>query len=371
MTGSLFFLSVTGYALAAMLAAPALSAGGALLCSVCGMLFVSFYGCIMAGWMVPTAHALMYGGLGCLALGVIAAGFDWRGLRRRLLSPGLLFFLALSAFAVFDASDMLIQGHDYLSYWARAVKELFTFDRFYIHGNATMFHTDYIPLTAALQYCIVRVFGWKDAYLYYISAACIGASIAAMADLLPKRRWAVLLSVVLYCAFNTFGFRLMELRTDSPMTAVFAAGLITLIARRDDSISSFLPAVCTCAVLAGFKIYSGLMFAAVIVLGLIIECVSLRKNKPVLRRLLAVTAVSVVLLLLMQFGWSALYNASKAQAAVESAAAKAAYLGRTAEQTEASVGLDMLLSGNPRTGQLLSSFTPERSPGCWSWQSRR
>ena len=359
MSGSLFFLCILGYALLFMLFSPGLTAGGALLCSVCGMLFVSFYGCIMAGLMAPTAYVLLYGGLACLALGLVCALLDKRGLRRRLLSPGLLFFAVISVIAVLDARGSLIQDHDSLSYWARAVRELFTFERFYIHADATMFHQDYIPLMAALEYCIVRVFGWQDAYLYYVSAACIGASVAAVTDLLPKKRLAIPFSVLLYCAFCTFGFRLLNLRSDSPMTAVFAAGLITLLARRDDRASAFLPAVCACAVLVGFKIYSGLMFAAVIALALIAECISLRK-KPALRTALVMTVVSIVLILCLQFGWSALYNVSKAQAAAGAAAAKAAYLGQEVQTGAAAVGVGALLSGNPRTAQLLQSLTPEK-----------
>ena len=264
MAGSLFFLCVIGYALVIMLLLPKIKAGAALLCSICGMLFVSFWGVIMAEWMIPVAYLVIYGGLACFLAGAAAAGMKKCSLHTRLLSPGLLFFVLAAAAAVVSGREMLIQDHDALSYWARAVKELFTFDRFYIHADSNMFHMDYIPLMASLQYSVVRVFGWQDGYLSYIPAACVAASIAALTDQVKCKRWfAVILSFVLYYSYRVFGFSLGGLRADGPMLIVFTSGLLTLLMREEDTPSAFVPALFVCAVLTGFKIYSGLMYAAV------------------------------------------------------------------------------------------------------------
>ena len=106
-------------------------------------------------------------------------------------------------------------------YWARAVRELYVFDRFYIHGDATMFHMDYIPLLASLQYCVMRVFGWKDTYLLYVTFACIAASAAAMVDVSSRRLPVrIVTAVVLACAFLALGQSVLTTRADVPLSLI-------------------------------------------------------------------------------------------------------------------------------------------------------
>lgn len=351
MNGWLFFVSLLGFALMGMLLFPRLRVGAALLCSLCFMLFVAFYGCIMAEIMTPTACALMYGGLGCAVIGAVGAALNWRGLRQRALSPSLLIYLLLAVLAVITARHTLIQDHDSLSYWARAVKELFTFERFYIHADSTMFHMDYIPLLASLQYSIVRVFGWQDAFLTYVCAACVAASIAALCDLAPKRWMIPLMAALLFYAYGVFGFGLLDLRADGPMLLIFAAGLLTLLAREDDQPTAFLPALCVCAVLTGFKIYSGLMFAVIIAAAMLTESLHQHRHGRDCRPCHAtvwMTVAAAASIVLLQMGWSIRYNAAVAAA-----------------KSGADVALDQLLSGNPRTAQLLQSFTEEKLAQFW------
>lgn len=68
--GSVFFLSLLGYALLWMLLIPRLKLGDALLGGLCGMLFVSYVGVILFQWMTPMAWLVMLGGLAAL----LAAG---------------------------------------------------------------------------------------------------------------------------------------------------------------------------------------------------------------------------------------------------------------------------------------------------------
>lgn len=97
MAGALFFFSLLGYALAGMVFLPRLRMVAALLCACCAMLFASFYGVIVAGWMVPVAYALLYGGLGCLALGAAAGLCLAAPAQRRRRSLGLAGWLLLAA----------------------------------------------------------------------------------------------------------------------------------------------------------------------------------------------------------------------------------------------------------------------------------
>jgi len=308
MTGALFFVSLLGYALLTMAIWPKLRMGGALLSALCAMLFAAFWGCIAAGWMTPVAYGLMYGGLALAALGAAAATVDFRGMRRRVLSPALLFYAALCAALVIVMRGMLVQDHDSLSYWARAVKELFVFDRFYIHADATMFHTDYIPLQAALQYCIVRVFGWQDAYLVYVTVACAAAGLAAVSDVFEKKIGQLAVPVILLYAYSALGFTVRDLRADGPMMLVFFGALVSLLFRREDESSSFVPALSACAVLVGFKIYSGLMLAAVLLAGMLVEWLRLKGKRGLFRKAGWMTLLAVS----MQLGWSVIHNVANA-----------------------------------------------------------
>ena len=358
--GVLFFLAVVGYAMLIMLALPKLKAGHALFSAVCGMLFVAYYGVIIAEWMVPVAYGLMIGGLAALAGGAVCAVCNVRGLRKRLLSPGMLVFVLLCAYAVWDAQTYLIKDHDDLSYWARVIKELYTFDRFHIHGDSTMFHMDYIPLHAALQYSVVRVFGWQDAYCTFVPAACIAASAAAVAESFRKRWVAAVMAVLMLFALALYGFGIGNLRADGSMLTVFTAAILCLLSREDDSWVSLLPVVMCCAVLVGFKIYSGLMYAAVIVIGMVVEWICAARRKRPCRRWAAAVVLSVVLILALQLSWSIKFNYATAIADVERAAAQAAWLGQEIPVSDTAVSVGTLLSGNPRTAALMQSFTPEK-----------
>lgn len=341
MTGALFFFSVLGYALAGMMLLPRLRMGGALLCAYCAMLFVSFYGVIVASWMVPAAYALLYGGLGALALGVAACAANWRGLRKRALCPELALYAGLCLIFALCARTFLIQDHDSLSFWARAVKELFAFDIFYIRAGSTMFHTDYIPLLASLQYCIVRVFGWQDAYLCYVPIACAAVCAAAVSGLFSKRWMGLTAGLLTMLGYRAFGFDVLGLRADGPMCLLFAAALVTLYGRRDDDPTAFAPALCASAVLTGFKIYSGLLYAMLVALAMLFQWRGLHKAGASSRRVGWMALCALLLTLTMEVAWSAKYNLCTLRAAGEQ------------------VTLGTLFAGNPRTGKLLHAFTPE------------
>lgn len=388
MSGVFFFGAVIGYALLVMWLLPRLKAGQALLVSVCGMLFTSFYLVIVLQWMRPAAYLLMYGGLTALAAMIVLLCFHGRrnaSLRKRLSSVGFCFFIAICAVFVLLTPNHLLADHDSLSYWARAPKELFSFDRFYIHGDATMFHMDYIPLLAALQYCVVRTFGWRDVYLCYVTFACIAASIAAMVDLSSRRAFVrILTALLLFYAFGVLGQSFLAIRADAPMLCIFSAGLICLFLREDNSASELLSTICSCAVLLGFKIYSGLMFALVLALGLLIEWRCAAKRKEPLGSLRTAFFVSVCLIALMQLSWSGTFHYASALAAYQSAAANAAYFQEPFFGTRPLFQAAYLFEGNARTAQLRSVFTPEnlarlselsfatwnayiRSKLVWSW----
>ena len=358
--GVLFFFSVLGYTLLLMLALPKMKAGAALLSSVCAMLFIAYYGVIILGLMIPVAYVLIYGGLAGFAAGSVCTLLNIRNLRMRVLSPGMLVFVLICFYCLCEAPFIVIQDHDSMSYWARAVKELYTFNRFYIHENATMFHTDYIPLLASLQYCVVRVFGWQDAYPTFVTSVCIAASVAALAGSFKKGWLSVIMAVLFVYGYRIFGFGLHDMRADGPMLMLFAAGLLSLITRDDNNWLSLLAPVLVCSVIVGFKIYSGLMFAVVILLGFLIEWRGAAKQKLPCRPLAAASILSAVLIIALQVSWSVLFNYTTAAAQAESAFLQMEYTGTASLASDVSVSVGQLLSGNPRTAELMQSFTPEK-----------
>ena len=184
MTDGWYFASLLGWALLWMALIRPLKLGQALLCAVCGMLLTAYIGVIVLPLRQAAAWLLMAGGLAALAAGVLLLLMNRRQLRQRVLRPSLLVWLLLCAACLWALNGVRIEDHDSYSYWMRIVRELYTDGRFPIHMDTNMSHTDYFPMLAALQYCVVQVFGWQDAGLLMVIATIILASCLAVGDLL-------------------------------------------------------------------------------------------------------------------------------------------------------------------------------------------
>lgn len=360
LAGGLFFLSLLGWAALWMLLMPRLKLGDALLGGLCGMLFVSYVGVILLQWMKPAAWLVMLGGLAAFVVGLVFACVGRRGLRERLLSPALGIYLAVAALFVVVSRGHIVQDHDAYSFWSRCVRELYTFDTFYIHGASTMFHMDYIPLLASLQYCVARVFGWQDVYLVYVTFACALVSVCALGERLRPRWLAPIAALLFLYAYYVFGFSLYNIRADGPMLMIFVSALLCLLFREDDSTASLVAPLCAAVVLAGFKIYTGLMFSFVLIAALLTEALRAKRRRRPARTLAVCALLALIGALFMHFSWSVLYHYSSAMASYEAAAARAAYLGEAAADAAApSISLSYLFSGNPRTSRLASALSPE------------
>lgn len=355
--GWVFFLSLLGWALALMLLLPRLKAGSGLLCALCGMLFGAYVLVIVAGIMAPAAYGLMWGGVAGLAAGLAAVLLNWRDMRRRVLTPGLIAFGICAAAAVWLLRGVVIDDHDSLSYWMRIVRELFDFQRFPIHGDTTMAHTDYFPMLAALQYCVVRAFGWQDASLVYVTVACVLCALAALTDLLPKKGWGAAAAPVLLYAYCALGSPLFSTRADGPISALFAAGALCLFLREEESPTAWLPAFAVAGIMTGLKIYTGLMLSLVLCGSM---ALSVRggagADKALARKLTALSLGALALSLFMQLSWSGMYHYFTKTASYEAAQAVAAYTGGAAAASAPAFSLGDLFAGNPRNQSLLSSL---------------
>lgn len=357
--GALFLLSLLGYAFGLMMLFPRLPMGGALLSALCGMLWAAYVGVILLGWMVPMAYGLLLLGLLFFQIGIVFVAMDCRNMRRRVLSVSFFAYLAMSALFVvlFHGKVMGEQDHDSYSFWARAVRELFTFDASYMNGDSNISHGDYPPLFAALQYCLVRVFGWQDASLSCVVVACVVTSVCAMSDLIRSKPFSVLFAGLSLCLYPLFTFRYGLLVVDGPMSMLFLAALISLIYREDGRLPSLLPALFAAAVLPSVKIYAGLLLAVVLA-----AILWLQGRKDAARRVRPGYALLACLLILfMQFSWSGYYHFGLRQAGHERQMAQYSYLGEEPPSAMQAPGLQWrdLIAGNPRTEQLTQSVTPE------------
>ena len=361
MTDGWYFASLLGWALAWMALVRPLRLGQALLCAVCGMLLTAYLGVIVLPLRQVTAYFLMAGGLAALAAGLVLLLLDKRQLRQRVLRPSLLIWLLLCTGCLLALKDVLITDHDSYSYWMRIVRELYTDGRFPIHMDTNMSHTDYFPMLAALQYCVVQLFGWQDAGLLMVITSAILAACLAIGDLLEGTWLPALTGAVLAYLFSAFGLTVFSTRGDGPMAALLTAGLLCLFFRRDDRPASWLPSLCAAAVLTGMKIYSGLLFALVIGASMLFSIPGVKRSGQPVRALCWMSWLAVLLPVIVHFSWSILYHYHSQLAYEQAELAKAAYGLTPAVASVSAPSLASLLGGNPRTGELMGSL----SSGLW------
>ena len=360
-SGSIFFLSLLGYAFLGMLLLPRLKMGAALLSAFCGMLLAAYWLVIILQVMAPAAYGLMLGGLGALALGLGAVALNRRGMRSRVCSVALFGYLGLSLVFVLAYREAAIVDHDSYSFWMRAVRELFLFDSTYFNPQSNISHSDYNPIFAALQYCIVRVFGWQDAYLLYGIAAALVTSLCAVSDLIPKKAYGGLFLVVALAMYVLGELGVKETSANGPLAPVFFGGVICLCFRKDESPASLLPVLAVMAVLPALKLYSGLMFAMAL---LVVMLLAARKPKAGEggRMPLRYAVLGCCLILLMEGSWSGFYHFQTRKVSYETGLAQAAFAGEAPAGAAAPVfQLSDLVSGNPRNESLAHALTPENT----------
>ncbi|MBP3650624.1 MAG: hypothetical protein J6K73_12680 [Clostridia bacterium] len=356
--GCLYFISILGWALLLMLLLPKLRIGHALLCSVCAMLFFSFYLVIALEIMAPAAYLLIYGGLCAFLIGAAAICANWRNLRARMSLLPLAAYLLGSLACVLLTRNAVVSYHDDMSYWMRIVKELYLYERFPIHANSTMYHSDYIPLLASHQYCLMRAFGWKDAYALYVTFTIMLTGITALMESVKKRSSQLLLFPLLLLAAPCVSFSYFSVRSDLFMGFLFGAGVICFFTRENDDFVSLLPSFCAAAVLTGFKIYSGLMFAVVLAASMIISALAKKKNEKK-RVILTVGILSLLFAVMLHFTWSALYNYHTIMASYEAAALRAEYTGAEFMVSPPDITLSLLIKGNPRNQDFATALSQD------------
>lgn len=329
------------------------------------MVFLAYTLIIVLGIFEAAAYGvLLLGPIGgvCFAVrGAVRSGFQSKRVAERLAAwrtPSTLLFLVLIlGFAAFTQGMETFPSHDNYSFWARAVRELWALDSFYIHAGSNIAHSDYCPAISALQYCAVRVFGWRNEYLCYVLFAMSAASLSAIYDRFTWARCApAVLSVLAVLALyplTAATYDIGELYIDGPMALLFAAAVVVWTEQTDAPAGGgggALPVLLAAFVLVTAKPYSGLMMAAVLFLAMLWSRIKRRE-----RRGLAVTMLMAALILYAQFSWSAVYNYHTAIKAYDTQIANHEYLNvaYVPDAERPSFHWKYLFSGNPRSSKLL------------------
>ncbi len=357
----LFFLSLLGFACLFSTLNSKMRSGASLICAFSSMLALSYIGVVLLNDFVCTPYLLMYGGLlslaGCIVFRYISQkkGKSFLPFFNQTTITYLIISFLFSVLVI----GCQLKWHDEYSFWARAAKELFLFEKPYFNAHTNMLNRDYIPLFASLQVCIGKVFSWSNTALYAVIIACYACTISALVDLLKstdKLKKALLaLALVIAIPYSHVKFNFTYLSPDGPLAMLFATGLLTCIFRNNNKPTSFLPLLFILFILPGIKIYSGLMFAIVLFILLLVELKKANTQTPAPKKQhVCLILCALFMMLFVQLTWSAYSNFGFEKAHVEEQHLQQAYLNdaETADVQAPQFSLSMFFKGNERN-QLL------------------
>lgn len=351
-----FFISLLGWGIAIKALMPAIKLGVSIFCAFISMLLFSYTSMIVFGIFAPSAYLLIWGGIiAFVVVGVFNLYKYQKGQSGILEKEDLFVVLVYGVCAVgFVAvlSDGTLKAHDAYSFWARAARELYLFNKGYFNADTNIAHWDYNPIFATLQYAITKVFGWSTKYLYFVIIGCFVASMCAIMDSIKagyKAKIVFLILTVFFYPSIAMTYSTAFLGADGSMALLFVVGVLSWCGREKNDFISALPVVLSAIILPAVKLYSGLMLAAVLI---IMIGISFWKNRD---RYIKISLLAMIIgVLYMQFSWSAYYNYNADKAAFERRVANYEYQGieNDISSEEPHFKISYFFKGNPRTKQL-------------------
>ncbi len=356
MLGMLFFVSLLGWGLVVKTLVPRIGLGVSIFCALIGMLLFSYTSMIIFGVFASGAYLLMGGGIAAFVAVGICCIYRYRKEQAVLLNKNDLFIILVYVMCIIGFVMMLSDGalkvHDAYSFWARAARELYLFDKGYFNADTSIAHWDYNPIFATLQYAITKAFGWSTQYLFFVIIGCFVTSMCAIMDFIEagyKAKIIFLVLTVLFYPSIAVTYSTTFLGADGSMALLFVTGVLCWNCRKKSDWAAALPTVLAAVVLPAVKLYSGLMLAAVLV---IMVLVTFRKRGN--RAAMIVFVAMIAGVLYMQFSWSAYYNYNVDKAAYERRVKNYEYQGIDNDITaeEPKFKISYLFKGNPRTTQL-------------------
>lgn len=268
------------------------------------------------------------------------------------------------AVAVIVVSILLINASvwydDEFNYWARAVKELYTFSSSYFNPFTNMRHRDYMLAYIPFQYSIVKVFGWREGYIHFVNAAAVvTASLAAIEAIRPKKITTIvffLVFLVLTIPIGDQNLALNSLIMEVQLAVLFACSIIYYTFSEKNRQTAFI-SIMAGGTLVLLKIFTGLLFACVLVASMLIL-------KVFVKQTISIKAIVAALLMVLfvYSSWSAYYRFNTMKVEYEAGAIRQDLFGvqNTAEKPR--VTLSSFLISNPRTSGMsgvLKSGLPE------------
>lgn len=349
--GICFFISLLGYTLLMKRLLPNIKIGSAFYSVYLGMLLCSYIFVILFNLYQLSAYIILYVGI-LLLIVIFILNFVKKD---KFLSSQeikmIIGTIGLLGLFIYLLGDGALKVHDAYSFWGRAAKELYTFDKFYINPESNMSHTDYNPIMASLQYCITRAFGWKEKYLFYPIIACVTVCFTMLCDFVKTFWGKVLFILMSLCCITFFGstFSTTFLGADLCLGLIFGTSAIRFVYRENDNIIEMLPILLSILILPAIKLYTGLLFSVILIVLMIVDKIEpfYKKKRYILIGLLCV--------LFMQLNWSVVYNyhIQKKNYVTENNIKE--YMGEEYEDNF-HLSIKELVKGNPRNDSFLNSI---------------
>lgn len=233
-----------------------------------------------------------------------------------LISPSVVLFCLITAWTYKHSENMRFFYWDEFSHWGPAVKSMFLFDKFNPLSPALLLNTGYPPGLETLSYLIVKIGGvWDESLVIWAHQILL---IAIGTALIGRFRWRqpleIFLSVSIIFLSSVFFFEAFNTIYADPLLAVtfgFSAYLAASkeIYRNPKFIIGFL---LTISVLTLIK-DAGIVLAAISIQVLFFNFLLNGKFKKIrlkqnLFHAVAVSLLSITVILLTRFSWNNLLN---------------------------------------------------------------
>lgn len=312
--GLLYFVSLFGYGLFYKCFFKKMKLGACIFSGFCTMVVFAYVFVGLLGLYGLGPRLVMGFGYLFFFVGIISYLLRNNGEinYKSFLNPAFLTFVILVFAAAVLLKGAVLKNHDAYSFWARSVKEMYTYRTSYFNAFTNIPHTDYNFAIPTLQYSLMCQFGWRDCYLQYVLVSGVISCICLVVDKFERQLLGALafvtLCVIFYPLLST-GFSIYSLMIDGILGLCFFCGLFSYYTRKDNSLYSFVPTVAAAAILPLLKMYTGILFAAVICAAVIVEKLWKRwRNGDRKTAKNSVLIVMVLLVVFAEFSWRIYYN---------------------------------------------------------------
>ena len=235
---------------------------------------------------------LAVGGIALLGLS-LSVYYIVRAIRHKysfapFFSPGVVFFLAVSAYLFFLLKGVSYTHYDNFSHWALIVKEMFQTQSFPTESSVITFQ-NYLPGTAAFIYYVCKIIGYRESYTLMAQALIITASLATIFSKIEWKRWISILSLFVvsmvtmsFLSYDNGTLNIYNLLVDGILAYLMIAAVICIYVYRNEKALCFYALLPILSFIVLVKDSGKIFFLEAIVLLVILWFV---KNRTWYRRL--------------------------------------------------------------------------------------